>query len=187
MIVVVPAATLVSEPVALTVATLGVPERHVTVRPVSTLPLASLRTALNCTPADPTTAVGATGVTVTDATGTGGGAVTVSVVVPFTVPLVAVMVDVPAATLVARPFALMVATRVLLKLHVIVRPVSTLPLASFVTALNCTPAAPTTIVGATGVTVTDATAVGCVVALATFDSVPNTAFEFSVPRKAITS
>jgi hypothetical protein len=161
--VVVPAATLVASPLALMVATLGELELHVIVRPVSTVPFASFKTALNCTPADSTTAVGAAGVTVTEATGAGGGgggAVTVSLVVPLTVSLVAVMVVVPAATLVASPLALMVATLGVLELHVTTRPVSTVPLASFKTALNCTPADPTTAVGAAGVTVTEATDAG---------------------------
>src|ERR1035437_7732703 len=132
--------------------------------------------------------------------GVAGGAVTVNVVVPLTVPLAAVMVVVPAATLVASPLALSVATLGVPELHVIVRPVSTFPAESFVTALNCTPAVPTTIVGAAGVTVTEATHVGAVgvtvtdatgvsgvVALAVFDGLPSTAFVFSVPRKATTA
>jgi len=141
-----------------------VPEPHVTARPVRTFPTESFVTALNCTPVAPTTIVGAVGLTVTEATvagaAGGGAAMTVSLVVPLTVPLVAVIVAEPAATLVASPRALTVATLALLELHVTVRPVSTLPTESLVTALNCTPAAPTTAVGAAGVTVTEATDAG---------------------------
>ena len=160
VIVVVPAARPVARPLALIVATLALLDVHVIVRPVSTFPLASLRTALNRTAGEPSTMDGATGETVTEATvggGGGGAAVTVSVVVPLAVPLVAVIVVVPAATPVARPLALIVATLALLDVHVIVRPVSTFPLASLRTALNCTPAAPTTMEGAVGDTVTEAT------------------------------
>jgi len=53
--------------------------------------------------------------------------------------------------------------------------------------VNCSPDALTAMVGAAGVTVTDATGVGCVDALARFDGVPSTAFEFSVPRNATIS
>ena len=67
------------------------------------------------------------------------------------------MVVVPAATLVASPLVLIVATLALLELQVIGWPVSTVPLASFVTALNGTAGAPSTIEGAVGVTVTEAT------------------------------
>ena len=48
------------------------------------------------------------------------GAVTVSVVVPFTLPEVALMVDVPVPTAVAKPPAVMVATLVVAELHVAV-------------------------------------------------------------------
>ena len=194
VMVVVPAATLVAKPLVLMVATLVLLERQVIGWPVSTVPLASFVTALNGTAGAPSTIEGAAGVTVTEATAAGGGAVTVRVVVPLAVPLVAVMVVVPAATLVAKPLVLIVATLALLERQVIGWPVSTVPLASFVTALNGTAGAPSTIEGAVGVTVTEATAAGgggvtvrVVVPLATFEGVPSTAFAFKVPRKASTA
>src|SRR5207249_1310225 len=65
--VAVPALTPVTRPVADTVATLGVPEVHVTTRPVSTFPAASFIVAASCTvPLTPTLADA--GATVTDAT-----------------------------------------------------------------------------------------------------------------------
>jgi hypothetical protein len=64
-----------------------------------------------------------------------GTFVTVMLAVPFTPSLVAVMVAVPAATPVTTPLAFTVATLVLLLAHVMVRPVSTLLLASRVVAV----------------------------------------------------
>src|SRR5947199_338765 len=65
--VAVPALTPVTSPVADTVATVGVPEVHVTTRPVSTFPAASFVVAASCTvPLTPTLADA--GATVTDAT-----------------------------------------------------------------------------------------------------------------------
>src|SRR6059058_1230702 len=65
--VAVPALTPVTSPVADTVATVGVPEVHVTTRPVSTFPAASFIVAASCTvPLTPTLADA--GATVTDAT-----------------------------------------------------------------------------------------------------------------------
>src|SRR4051812_62472 len=61
----------------------------------------------------------------------GGGATTVSDAVPVTPSLVAVMVVVPAETLVTMPLASTRATAVLELDHAIDRPVRMLPLASF--------------------------------------------------------
>src|SRR5256885_14479414 len=71
VMVVDPAATPVTPPLALTVATLVLPLDHVTVRPVSTLPAASLSVAVSCTVLPASTLAGG-GVTVTVATGPGG-------------------------------------------------------------------------------------------------------------------
>ena len=79
--------------------------------------------------------------------------------VPVFVSLVAVMVTEPAATPVTRPDAETEAIALLLELHVIVRPVSTLLLASRVTAESCTVAATWTLAVA-GETVTVATGAG---------------------------
>src|SRR5438105_2639954 len=70
VIVALPAATLVTSPLLLTVATLGLLEVHVTERPVRTRPPASLSTALSCFIA-PTDRFTVAGLTVTDATGAG--------------------------------------------------------------------------------------------------------------------
>jgi hypothetical protein len=74
------------------------------------------------------------GAIVTVATGTG---ITVIVAVPDWPSLVAVIVTgLPTATPVTTPVALTVATAALLVVQVIVRPVSVLPLASFVVAMS---------------------------------------------------
>ena len=126
VIVAVPATWPVTSPVALTVATLVLLDTHVTVRPVSGLPVASLGVAVSCSVA-PTGTVAEPGVTLTDAT---GGCTTVTVDVPFCPSLVAVMVAVPATLPVTSPLALTVATLVLLEAQVTVRPESALPLES---------------------------------------------------------
>jgi len=76
--------------------------------------------------------------------------------VPVFVSLVAVIVTgPPAATAVTRPFASTVAEAVLLELHVTTRPLSTLPFASFVTAVSCCVGViPSTRLAEDGVTVT---------------------------------
>ena len=74
----------------------------------------------------------AASVAVTVLTGT---KVTVSSADPLWPSLVAVMVLVPAPTVVIAPVALTVATVVVDDCHVTVRPTSTLPLASFSTAV----------------------------------------------------
>ena len=71
----------------------GLFEVHVTTRPVSTLPLASLGNAVSGV-VPPTATVAVDGCTVTDATGT---VVTVMIDVPDWPSLVAVTVVVPAA------------------------------------------------------------------------------------------
>src|SRR3989442_4851618 len=66
-----PAATPVTRPLPLTVATAGLPLAHVTTRPTSRLPFASFSVAVSCTVA-PTETLGLAGATLTDATGAGG-------------------------------------------------------------------------------------------------------------------
>src|SRR6266511_1882823 len=63
-----PATSPLTSPVPLTPAIVGLLELHVTARPVSTLPLASLRVAVNCWTA-PTATLALAGLTVTVATG----------------------------------------------------------------------------------------------------------------------
>src|SRR5688572_6489508 len=95
------------------------------------------------------------GDTVTEATGAGGGAVTVSAAEPLCPSLDATMFAEPALTAVATPLELTVATPVLALDHVIVRPVRALPLASRVVAENCTEP-PTVTLEVVGATETDA-------------------------------
>jgi hypothetical protein len=80
----------------------------------------------------PRTSVTLPGVTVTVATDAG---VTVTVVLPVLLSLVAIMLAVPGATAVTRPAVDTVATPVLLELQVTARPVSTWLLASNVVAV----------------------------------------------------
>src|SRR5207247_1159253 len=147
-----PAATPVTSPVPLTVATAVLPLAHVTTRPVSVAPLASLGVAVSC-PVCPTGMLAVAGATVTDATGT---TLTVTAAVPFLPSLVAVMVADPAATPVTSTVPLTVATAVLPLAHVTTRPVSVAPLASLGVAVSC-PVCPTGMLAVAGVTVTDAT------------------------------
>jgi hypothetical protein len=126
---------------------------HVTARPTSVLPPASFTVAVSCTVV-PTTTDGLGGATVTVAT---GGGVTVTLAVPFTPSLVAVIVaGPPAATPVTRPLLETVATELSELVHVTLRPVSIPPSASSGVALSCT-VPPAAIEGVGGVTATDAT------------------------------
>jgi hypothetical protein len=92
-------------------------------------------------------------------TGGGGGEVAVTVALPIWPSLVAVIDTFPAATAVTRPDAKTVATAVLLEFQPITRPVSTLLLASRVTAESCT-VPPTRRLAVAGDTDTDATGIG---------------------------
>src|SRR2546430_5859918 len=101
VIVAVPATWPVTSPVALTVATLVLLDAHVTERPVSALPVASLGVAVNCSVA-PTGTVAEPGVTLTDATGGGAAGPVGGPVCP---PLLAPVGGVPAALPVTSPHA----------------------------------------------------------------------------------
>ena len=135
VIVAVPWATAVTTPVTLTVATAVLLDVHVMVRPESTLPFASVVVAVSVVVCVGTN-VAVDGVTVTVLTGAGAGALTVMADVPVLPSLVAVIVAEPGATAVTTPVVLTVATAGLLELHVITRPESVLPLASFVVAAS---------------------------------------------------
>jgi hypothetical protein len=160
VMVVVPAPTAVTRPFTSTIAAAGLLEIHVTTRPVSTTPFASLVTALSCcVGVTPTTKLADPGVTPTVATGT-GLTVIIVVVALGADSLVAVIVAVPVATAVTvtvAPLAVLtelaalsVNTAVLLETQLTVRPESVLPPASFGDAVStCVP--PTTI----GVVATD--------------------------------
>src|SRR5256712_4523961 len=152
VIVVVPAATPVTRPAAETVAMAGLELAHVTARPTSTFPAASLGVVVSCT-APPTYTFAAAGLTTTEATGTVD---TVTAAVPLWPSLVAVIVVDPTARPVTSPLADTVATAPLLVVQVTVRPLSGLPLASLGVAVSCT-APPTYTFGAVGLTATEAT------------------------------
>jgi hypothetical protein len=158
VIVAVPAPMAVTRPDAETVLMLVLLELQLTVRPVSTLLLASRVVAESCT-VPPTWRLDVAGDTDTDATGTGAPALTVIADEEVIPSLEAVIVAEPAATAVASPDPETVATPVLLELQLITRPVSTVPLASRVIADSCTvPAICTLAVG--GDTDIDATGTG---------------------------
>jgi len=125
------------------------------------LPLASLGTATSCR-VRPVTMLAADGPTVTEATGAGGGVVTVMVEVPFLPSLVAVIVADPAAAPATSPLPFTAATLVFELPHVTVRPVNAPPLASLGVAVNCT-VCPTWMPADGGVTLTDATGTGALV------------------------
>src|SRR5207245_11137746 len=105
-----PLATADTRPRGETVATVVGLDVHATVRPVSVVPLASLRVTVSCT-VPPTGRVAGAGLTTTVATGT---SVTVTVALPVRPSLVAVIVAVPAATPFTSPLLLTVAILVLL-------------------------------------------------------------------------
>jgi len=166
-----PAVTPVTSPLDETVAMDALLVVHVTVRPVSTFPAASVVVAVNCTVA-PTFTVAVPGLTDTDVTGA-AVAVTVIAAVPLCPSLVAVIVTgPPAVTPVTSPVDETVATAALLVVHVTVRPVSTFPAASCVVAVSCT-VAPTATAAGVGVTVTDATGAGAVTVIAAVPLCPS--------------
>ncbi len=134
VIVAVPAETALTTPVVETVAIVGVSELQTTVRPVSTLPLASFVTAVNVA-VPPTTTLFVGGETVTLATGT---AVTVTVAVAVLPSEVPVMTEVPGESPVTSPADDTPATAGVPELHVTTRPVRTLPLASFTVGTSIT-------------------------------------------------
>jgi len=99
VIVAVPAIFPVTTPDELTVATFVADDCHVTVRPVSVLPLASFKVAVSGV-VDPIVTLDGSGVTVTVFT---GGTVTVMFDVSFFPSLVAVITALPAPTPVTSP------------------------------------------------------------------------------------
>src|SRR5712691_2766440 len=152
-----PAAWPATSPPLFTVAIDVLLLTHVTTRPVSVLPAASLVTAESCCVA-PTAMVADVGVTVTEATGT---TVTVTVEVELLPSLVAVMVAEPAATPVTTPtftcpLAVTVATPALLVAHITARPLNGLPAASRRVAVSCI-VPPTATLPVAGLMLTDAT------------------------------
>src|SRR5207244_13144809 len=97
-----PAATPATRPLPLTVATLGLPLVHVTIRPVSVPPAESFGVAVSCTVC-PTVRLVVAGEIATEATGT---VVTVSAAVLLLPSLVAVIIAEPGVTPATRPLPL---------------------------------------------------------------------------------
>src|SRR5438876_3921187 len=123
----------VTIPPAFTSATAASPVCHVTLRPVSGLPLASFSVAVSWT-VPFTRMVAVAGVTTTDAT---GASVTVTAAVPLLPSTVAMMViGPPAAFPVTTPVPSTLAMVASPLCQVIVRPVSGLPFASFGVAVS---------------------------------------------------
>jgi hypothetical protein len=129
VIVAPPAAIAVTSPDPDTVLIDGLLEFQVTTRPVSTLLLASRVTAESCC-VPPTRRLALEGETVTVATGTGAGALTVIVEIALLPSLVTVIWVVPALTAVTRPSELTDAIPAFALDEVTTRPVNTLLLAS---------------------------------------------------------
>ncbi len=147
-----PAATPLTSPLPLTVATDEFELPHVTVRPVRAIPFPSWGVATNCS-VWPTNTLPDAGLTLTEATGT---LVTVTLAVPVLPSLVAVIVPVPAATPVTKPVAATVITALLLLVQVTARPFSTLPAGSVATAASWR-VAPACTLDVAGLTATEAT------------------------------
>src|SRR5438445_13362573 len=134
LIVMEPGVTPLTRPLVLTVATAVLELDHVTVRPESGFPPASLGVAVSCT-VWPACTEAEGGVTSTDATGTG---VTVIAEVPLFPSLVAVIVAEPGVTPETRTPVDRGATDVLELDQVTVRPERGAPLASFGVAVGLT-------------------------------------------------
>src|SRR2546430_3816142 len=97
------------------------------------------------------------------------------VAVPLLPPLAAVIVAEPAAIAVTKPLPPIVATAALLEVQATLRPVSTLPLASFSVAASCC-VPPTGNDAVPGATLTDARSAlpaAAVLPVAMFDKAPN--------------
>src|ERR1700688_4054695 len=145
-----PGAMPVTRPLPATVATPGLLEVQVTTRPLSGLPFASWGVAVSCGVC-PVITLAETGLTVTDATGTGA---TVSAAVPLWPSLVAVMVAGPGAMPVTSPLTETVARLELLDVQVTTRPLNGLPSTSFGVAVSCV-VCPAMTLAETGLTATD--------------------------------
>jgi len=131
-----PAAMPVTSPVGETLATEVFDDVQPIVRPVRTFPVASFNVAVTCSVV-PTSKVLELAESVTVATGAGAGAATVAAAAPLWPSLVAMIDAEPALTALTTPDDDTLATSVFALVHVMVRPVSTLPAASFRTAVAC--------------------------------------------------
>src|SRR5207249_1701005 len=134
VIVAEPAATPVTSPLLVTVATAGALLDQVTTRPLKVLPALSFAVALSWVVA-PTSTPAEAGLIARDATGT---FVTVIAAVPLFVSLVAMIVVVPGARPVINPVASTLATVGAELLQVKARPTRVSPRESRARALSCT-------------------------------------------------
>jgi hypothetical protein len=141
VIVAVPGRSAVTTPLEDTMAMSGADDDQLTLRPVSTVPLASSSTAVAVV-VEPVCSAELARLTDTVFT---GRSVTISDAVPLLPSLVPVIVTLPAFTAVTTPFADTVATFGFELLHVTVRPVSSAPFSSRVIAVACV-VAPSTMV-----------------------------------------
>src|SRR5256885_4703660 len=154
-----PRAFPATRPLPSTIAIVALLVCHVTTRPLSALPVASLGVAVSWT-VPFTWMLAVAGVTATDATGAG---VTVTAAVPLLPSPVAMMViGPPAAFPVTTPVPSTLPMVASPLCQVIVRPVSGLPFASFGVAVSWR-VAPTCMLPVAGGTSTDATGVGAIV------------------------
>src|SRR2546430_87159 len=128
-----PASTPVPTPLELTVATATSLVAQLTTRPLSAFPAESLGVALSGTELA-TATLAVAGLTLTVATGT---TTTVTAALPLLPPLAAVIVAVPAEAPVTSPLTFTLATPPLLLVHVMVRPLSGLPVESWAVAPSC--------------------------------------------------
>jgi hypothetical protein len=172
----VPAASAVTNPVPFTVATPALLLVHVTARPVNTFPFASLGVAVTCTVC-PTMILAVAGLTVTEATGT---PLTVTAAVPVLPSLVAAIVAPPVATPVTTPLAFTVATEVLALAQLTDRPIKGAPVESAGVAESCV-VCPISTLAVAGFTTTLATGTGLTVTCAALEKVADWAVTVYLP------
>jgi hypothetical protein len=134
VIVAFPALTAATVPVDDTVATAVLLLDHAMLRPGSGFPLASYVVAVSARES-PATRLALDGLTLTDDTGTGGEALTVTIASPVVPSLAALIVAVPGAMPVTNPDGPTAATAVLEVPHAMMRPLRVAPLASFAVAV----------------------------------------------------
>src|SRR5881628_3876409 len=180
-----PRAFLVTRPFPSTMAIVALLVCHVTTRPLSGLPVASLGVAVSWT-VPFTWMLAVAGVTASDATGMG---VTVTADVPLVPSLVAmIVIGPPAAFPVTRPFASTSAIVALPVRQMTTRPLSGLPFASLGVAVSCVLAPTCTLAvgGATSTVATEAETVTAAVPLfpslvAVMVTGPPTVFPVTIP------
>ena len=176
-----PAAKAVARPVLLTVATDVFEEFQVTCVVISRLvPSENVPVAVNCwvTPSGTLGILGVTGITTIEIK---VPEFTVRIVLPETVPKVAVMVAVPPETAVASPLLLTVATSVFDEFQVACVVISKLaPSEKVPMAVNCS-VSPTAGIGAAGVTVIEDRVAGVTVRVALPSIPPELAVMVTVP------